>query len=78
MVSLIMSSSRIHYLRLMEVNKEMMGYIISIGWWMLIAMVVTLVGMYVWYWTNSNRPAALSEHETGVRDLTLDDTWSDF
>lgn len=78
MLSLIMSSSRIHYLRLMEVNKEMLGYIISIGWWLLIAMVVTLVCVHVWYRANSNRPAALSEPEMEVRDLTLDDAWSDF
>lgn len=50
MVSLIMSSSRIHYLRVMEINKEMMSYITLIGWWLVIPMVVTLVGMFGWYW----------------------------
>lgn len=55
MVSLIMSSSRIHYLRVMEVNKEMMSYITLIGWWLVIPMVVTLVGMYGWYWVKSRK-----------------------
>lgn len=50
MVSLIMSSSRIHYLRVMEVNKEMLGYIIQIGW-LFIAM-VTLMGLSGWYWVS--------------------------
>lgn len=49
MVSLIMRSSHIHRLRVMEINKEMMSYITLIGWWLVITMGVTLVGMYGWY-----------------------------
>ena len=49
MVSWIMSSSDIHRLRVMEVNREMMSYITLIGW-LVIPMVVTLVGMSGWYW----------------------------
>lgn len=49
MLSLIMSTSRIHYLRVMEVNKELMSYLIPIGW-LLIAAMVTLLGMSGWYW----------------------------
>ena len=55
MLSLIMSSSHIHYLRVMEVNKEMMGYITLIGWWLVIPMVGTLVGMSGWYWVKSRK-----------------------
>ena len=53
MVSLIMSSSRIHYLRVMEVNKEM-SYLTLIGW-LVISMMVTLVGMSGWYWVKSRK-----------------------
>ena len=55
MLSLIMSSSRIHYLRVMEINKEMMSYTTLIGWWLVIPMVVTLVGMSGWYWVKSRK-----------------------
>ena len=40
MLSFIMSSSGIHHARVTEVNKQLMGYIIPIGWWLVIAMMV--------------------------------------
>lgn len=55
MVSLIMSSSSVHHAMTKEINRKMMGYIIPIGWWMLIVMVVTLVVIYVWHWVNLKR-----------------------
>ena len=55
MVSLIMSSSSVHHAMTKEINRKMMGYIIPIGWWMLIVMVVTLVVIYVWHWSNLKR-----------------------
>lgn len=68
MVSLIMSSSRIHYLRVMEVNKEMMSYITLIGW-LVIPMVVTLVGMYGWYRVSCKDKKVRSGDETGNRSV---------
>lgn len=82
MVSLIMSSSRIHYLRVMEVNKEMMSYIIQIGW--LFAIMVPLVVIYAWYRAKSNCSAAQIDVGLDVQpraeviDRDEGDTWSDF
>lgn len=66
MLSFIMSSSGIHHARVTEVNKQLMGYIIPIGWWLVIAMMVTLVGMYVWYWVSRKiRKERRLGHEAG-------------
>lgn len=52
MVSLIMADS-VARARSMEINRQMMGHIISIGY-PLIA-VFALVSIYVWYRVNSDR-----------------------
>ena len=54
MVSLIMSSSSVHHAMSREVNRQMLNHIIPIGW-LVIAMVVTLVVIYVWHWVNLKR-----------------------
>lgn len=82
MLSFIMMAGSVHHARSMEVNKQMMNYIIQIGW--LFAIMVPLVVIYAWYRAKSNCSAAQIDGgldvqpRAEVRDAVEGDTWSDF